>query len=253
MRLIFTYTVIISILLLSGCATTYDGDIDNNDPLESFNRASYGFNSAIDKTVLKPVAKGYDAVFPDPIKIAVSNFFANLDEIPTILNDILQGKISDAFSDSGRFIINTTLGLAGFIDVATDLGLEQHDEDFGQTLGVWGIESGPYLVLPLLGPSTVRDTIGSPVDSYVSLKRDIDHIRTKNTLYAMDLIDLRYRLLAIDDQLEDALDEYSFVRDAFMMRREYIVYDGDPPEDEDLYDECYEDDEEDCDEDEILD
>ena len=237
-------------LIISGCATTDYEPIDA-DPFESLNRASYGFNSAIDKAILKPVAKGYDKITPTPIKIGISNFFANLDEIPTIINDILQGKLADAANDSGRFLINSSLGLAGFIDVATDLGFEQHDEDFGQTLGAWGVGSGPYLVLPFLGPSTLRDTLGRPVDSYTSIKQDIDHIPTRNTLYGIELLDLRYRLLAIDSQLEDALDEYSFVRDAFMMRRNYQVYDGNPPEDDDFYeddcdleedDECYDDD-----------
>jgi len=239
------------IILLSGCATTSNTETDPEDPFESFNRASYGFNSAIDKAILKPVAKGYDAVTPKPVKTGISNFFSNLDEIPTILNDILQGKFADAFSDTGRFLINTTLGLAGFIDVATDLGLEEHDEDFGQTLGAWGIESGPYLVLPFLGPSTIRDVVGQPVDSYSSPKKYIDHVPTRNTVYFIDLIDLRYRLLAIDSQLEDALDEYTFVRDAFLMRRQYQVYDGDPPEEDDFYDDECEDDDS-CD-DEIID
>jgi len=239
------------LVILAGCATRPDSDINNHDPLESFNRASYSFNSTIDKALIRPAAKGYDAVMPKPVKTGISNFFANLDEIPTIVNDLLQGKVSDAFNDTGPLLINTSLGLAGFIDVATDLGLTQHDEDFGQTLGTWGVGTGPYLVIPLLGPSTTRDAMARPVDNYYSPKKDIEHIRTRNTLYALELLDLRYRLLAIDSQLEDALDEYSFVRDAFLMRREYQVYDGDPPEDEDLYDECFEDGD-DCD-DEIID
>jgi len=245
--------VVSFIFLISGCASTsIPTTVDNNDPFESLNRASYSFNSVIDKAIMKPVAKGYDAVTPDPVKTGISNFFANLDEIPTMTNGVLQGKFAHAFNDLGRFLINSTLGLAGFIDVATDLGLEQHDEEFGQTLGTWGIESGPYIVLPFLGPSTVRDALARPVDSYTSLKKEVDHIPTRNSIYALELLDLRYRLLAIDSQLEDALDEYTFVRDAFLMRRQYQVYDGNPPEQEDLYDdECYEDDE--CDNEEIID
>ncbi|MFT5452907.1 MAG: phospholipid-binding lipoprotein MlaA, partial [Enterobacterales bacterium] len=179
---------------------------------------------------------------PEPVKIGVSNFFSNLGELPTILNDLLQGKISDAFSDTGRFIINSTLGLAGLLDVATDLGLDENDEDFGQTLGTWGFDTGSYLMLPLLGPTTVRDAIGMPVDGYLSFSKHIDHIPTKNTLYLFRVVDVRYRLLAIDGQLEDTLDEYAFVKDAFLMRREYQVYDGNPPEDENFYDDCIEDD-----------
>lgn len=247
--------IIVIIIFTSGCAST-SGDYSNAaDPLEPFNRASYSFNSTLDDAIFRPVAKGYDAITPDPIKTGVSNFFANLDEIPTISNNLLQGKFSDALNDSGRFLINTTLGLAGFIDVATDLGLEQHDEDFGQTLGAWGIGSGPYLVIPFFGPTTLRDALGRPVDSLVSLTQEVDHDRTRYSIYAVEAIDLRYRLLAIDSQLEDALDEYSFVRDAFIMRREYQVYDGNPPEDEDFYDdECYEEDgEEFCEDDDIID
>ncbi len=232
------------LLIFSGCATTSDIK-DPTDPYESFNRTSYQFNKAIDDVALRPLAKGYDAVFPGPMKVGISNFFSNLEEVPTTVNSVLQGKFADALSDLGRFIINTTLGLAGFMDVATDLGLEKHDEDFGQTLGVWGVSSGPYLVLPFLGPSTMRDVVGKPLDSTYSLQNDIDHIPTKNSIYFMELIDLRYRLLALDSQLEDAIDEYSFVRDAFMMRLEYKVYDGNPPEDEDFYDDF---DDEDCDE-----
>ncbi len=245
--------IVLSLLMLAGCATSPKSDIDNNDPFESFNRASYGFNSAIDNAILRPVAKGYDAVMPKPVKVGISNFFTNLDGIPTIVNDILQGKISDAGNDFGRLLINTSLGLGGFMDVATDLGLQQHDEDFGQTLAAWGVNPGPYLIIPFLGPSTTRDAIARPVDSYYSPKKDIEDVRTRNTIYALELIDLRYRLLAIDSQLEDALDEYSFVRDAFLMRREYQVYDGNPPENEDLYDDCFEDDLDDCDDDEVID
>ncbi len=213
----------------------------------------YDFNKGVDDVVLRPLAKGYDAVLPDPAKQSISNFFSNLDEIPTAVNQILQGKFLDATNDLGRFVINTTLGLGGLFDVATKMGIESHSEDFGQTLGYWGTESGPYIVLPFLGPSSIRDVFSRPVDNLVSIQNEMDDIRTRNSLYFLNLLDLRYRLLAVDAQLEDAVDEYSFVRDAYLMRREYQVYDGNPPEPDDLYDdECYEEDEFDCD-DEILD
>ena len=251
-------TVILITLLITGCAANSKAGANNKDPFESLNRASYGFNSAIDKVILKPVAKGYDAVTPKPVKTGISNFFSNLDEIRTVINDILQGKLADGFNDSARFLINSTIGLAGFIDVASDIGFTEHDEDFDQTLGVWGINTGPYIVIPFLGPSTVRGVLSRPVDSYSSLVRDVDHIPTRNSIYATELIDLRYRLLAIDGQLEDAIDEYSFVRDAFLMRNEYQVYDGSPPEEDDLYDydlenvDCAEDDKE-CGKNKIID
>lgn len=238
-------------IALTGCATV-DNTVES-DPYESFNRTMYDFNKGVDTVVLKPLAEGYDAVLPDPAKQSVSNFFSNLDEIPTAVNQLLQGKFLDATSDLGRFIINTTIGLGGLFDVATKMGIDSHSEDFGQTLGYWGVDSGPYLVLPFLGPSSGRDVFSRPVDNLVSVQNDMDHIPTRNTLHFLNLLDLRYRLLALDAQLEDAVDEYSFVRDAYLMRRQFQVYDGNPPEPEDLYDdECFEEDELDCD-DEILD
>jgi len=251
MENIFKSSLVILVLILSGCASSTDNYSDPNDPFESLNRATYSFNKAIDSAVLKPVAKGYDTVAPEPFKVGVSNFFSNLGELPTIINGLLQGKFNNAFSDTARFVINSTLGIAGLIDVATDLGLDEHDEDFGQTLGAWGFDSGSYLMLPFLGPTTVRDIFGVPIDGYLSFSRQVDHVPTKNTLYLFRLVDLRYRLLAIDGQLDDALDEYSFVKDAFLMRREYQVYDGNPPEEDDFYDDDCEYDE-DC-YDEIID
>lgn len=245
-----TVMLFCSLTLLFGCATV-ENQVES-DPYESFNRTMYDFNKGVDAVVLRPLAKGYDAVMPDPAKKGVSNFFANLDEIPTAANQLLQGKFIDALNDLSRFAINTILGVGGLVDVATPLGLEAHDEDFGQTLGAWGIDSGPYVVLPFLGPSSGRDVFRIPADNLVSIQDEIDHVPTRNTLYFLDLVDLRYRLLPLDAQLEDSVDEYSFVRDAYLMRREYLVYDGNPPEPEDLYDDdCFEDDDE-C-YDEILD
>ena len=237
------------VFITSGCATV--DTPTEGDRFESYNRTMYDFNKSIDSAVLKPLAEGYDAVAPEPVKQSVSNFFANLDDVPTAANQFLQGKFLDGVSDLGRFVINSTIGLAGLFDVASKMGIEAHDEDFGQTLGAWGFNPGPYVVLPFLGPSTFRDTLAMPVDNnFDVLQEEVEHIPTRNTLYFMNLLDLRYRLLAVDGQLEDAIDEYSFVRDAFLMRREYLVYDGNPPEDEDFYDDCF--DEEECD-DEIID
>ena len=242
--------LICSLSLVTGCATV-DNPVDS-DPYESFNRTMYDFNKGVDTVVLKPLAEGYDAVMPEPAKIGVSNFFANLDEIPTAANQILQGKFLDALSDLGRFAINTILGVGGLVDVATPLGLEAHDEDFGQTLGAWGFDSGSYIVLPFLGPSSVRDVFRIPADNAVSVQDDIDHVPTRNTMHFLNLVDLRYRLLPLDAQLEDAVDEYTFVRDAYLMRREFLVYDGNPPEPDDLYDDDCLDDDDEC-YDEILD
>jgi phospholipid-binding lipoprotein MlaA len=250
-RLFHGILLSILLVLLSGCATVQQPNED--DPFESFNRTMYDFNRGVDKAVLRPIAKGYDAVAPAPVKQSVSNFFANLDELPNFVNSLLQGKVVDGFSDLGRFTINSTLGLGGLFDVASKMGIPSHDEDFGQTLGVWGIESGPYLVLPFLGPSSIRDSVSRPADNLVSVQNDMNHIPTRNTLYFMNLVDLRYRLLPLDSQLDEAVDEYSFVRDAYLMRRQFLVYDGSPPEPDDLYDdECLGGDDEFCD-DEILD
>ncbi len=239
-----------AVAMLQGCATV-ENTVES-DPYESFNRTMYDFNKGVDTVVLKPLAKGYDTVVPDPAKKGVSNFFANLDELPTAANQFLQGKFADGLSDLGRFTINVLMGFGGFLDVASHFGIESHDEDFGQTLGAWGIESGPYLVLPFLGPSSGRDVFGRPVDNLATVQDQIDHIATRNSVHFLNLVDLRYRLLPLDAQLEDAVDEYSFVRDAYLMRREYLVYDGNPPEPDDLYDDECLDEDDDC-FDEILD
>jgi phospholipid-binding lipoprotein MlaA len=243
--------ILCTLIFTAGCAST--SEPTNKDPWEGFNRSIYSFNTTVDDVILKPVAEGYDAVFPQPIKTGVSNFFSNLGELPTSANQLLQGKFTNGLSDLSRFVINSTLGLAGFFDVATELGLEEHDEDFGQTLAVWGVDSGPYLMLPLLGPSTVRDAFSRPVDNQFTVTNDMNHVPTRNSVHFMRLVDLRYRLLAIDGQLEDALDEYIFVRDAYLMRQNYLIHDGNPPLEEDNYeeDDCILDDEVDCEFEEI--
>lgn len=233
--------LVLCALILSACATT---DSKNpKDPYEEYNRSVWEFNRAIDKAVLKPVAEGYQAVTPDPIEKGISNFFSNLGEIETIINDILQAKFGKAGRDTGRFLINSTLGLAGFLDPATEMGLKREQEDFGQTLAAWGFDSGPYLMLPFLGPSTARDGIGFAVDK-VALFSPYDELDDSNTewsLRALDLVQTRASLLPLEQQLEEALDEYSLVRDAYLQRREFLIYDGKPP----IEDDC--DFEEDCD------
>lgn len=214
-------------LFLGGCATPHN----QKDPLEPFNRAMFGFNEAVDKAVIKPVAKGYKAVTPEPIEMMIGNFFSNLDDIVVAINDLLQFKFSEALSDSTRVLINSTFGVLGIADVASSMGLEKRNEDFGQTLGRYGVASGPYLVLPFLGPNSLRDTAGLVVDSKVNnpIYR-IDHIRTRNQVLGVKLTDVRARLLDAEKVLEDAaLDKYEFVRDAYLQRRRNLVYDGDPP------------------------
>ncbi len=229
-------------IILGGCAST---GTNASDPWEGWNRKVYSFNKAIDKTVAKPLTKGYKAITPDFVESGVSNVFSNLGDIPNFLNNLLQGKPVDSVSDLARFVVNSTLGIAGLWDPASSMGLEKHDEDFGQTLATWGVSDGPYVMLPLLGPSTLRDTLAYPVDSEMDLLNQIDHIRTRNQVKIIELIDTRAALFSFEEQLESASDEYAFVRDIYLQNRKYKVFDGDLPLDDDF--ECEEEDEEDCD------
>ncbi|MFW5451807.1 MAG: VacJ family lipoprotein [Methylophagaceae bacterium] len=219
-------------LLLSGCATTQHAD-GVNDPLEGYNRFMYSFNDVADRAVIKPAAQVYDAVLPDPIQKGVSNFFSNLNEITVIINDLLQLKFRQAFHDTGRFVLNSTVGVAGIFDVAGYSGYEKHDEDFGQTLGSWGVGTGPYVVLPFFGPRNVRDTVGLVGDIYTDPITYVDDNATRNALVATQVIDLRANLLGTEKVLDEATDdEYIFVRDAYLQRRQHLVYDGNPPEED---------------------
>ena len=194
------------------------------DPWEGFNRSIFTFNDTIDFYFLKPVAKGYDKAMPDPLQAGVSNFFNNLGEIKTIFNGLLQFKFKQAGLDTTRFLVNTTVGVFGFIDIGSRIGLEQHDEDFGQTLGYWGVGSGPYVVLPLLGPNTLRDSFGLIPDDYLSPYNAVDHDLTRYSIMAVDIVDIRAGLLDVESLV--AGDRYSFFRDAYLQRRDFLVNDG---------------------------
>lgn len=239
-RFPFILAVLFS-LLLGGCASS---GTNKDDPWEGWNRGVYKFNKSVDSAIAKPLTKGYKAVTPDIVEKGVSNIFSNLEDIPNMFNNLLQGKLLDSFSDLGRFAINSSIGIAGIWDPASKMGLEKHDEDFGQTLGKWGVSSGPYVMLPFLGPSTVRDTAAYPVDSSLDLINEIDHIPTRNQVKILELLDTRAELMKFEDLLKDATDEYAFVRDAYLQNRRYKVLDGDIPFEEE---ECEEEDEEDCD------
>jgi phospholipid-binding lipoprotein MlaA len=218
-----------ALLLASGCATT-SGTSDPKDPWEGFNRASYGFNDAVDKAVLKPIAKGYVWVLPEFARAGVTNFFENISDVGTGVNNILQGKVGTGGSDLGRFVVNSVVGIFGLWDVATPMGLEKHYEDFGQTLGWWGVAPGPYLVIPLMGPSTLRDAPAKYVDSYTSYYPYVDDVAVRNSLYGLGIISTRANLLQTEKILDEAaLDKYTFVRDAWLQRRRSQVYDGSPP------------------------
>lgn len=217
------------VLLSSGCATV--SHPTPADPLESFNRGVYRFNDGVDRFFLKPVAQGYQAVLPSPVREAISNFFSNLNDVYSIGNNLLQGKPGAAAEDLMRVSINTVLGLGGLIDFATPGGLPKHGEDFGQTLGVWGVKSGPYVVLPLLGPSSLRDAFGTAVEMQADLVGHVNNVAARNSATGVRIVNARAKLLDATDLLEQAaLDKYSFTRDAYLQRRQYLVYDGNPPE-----------------------
>ena len=228
----FKTGLLISILLITGCATTQHS-AEVNDPLESYNRFMYSFNDKVDKAVLKPVAQGYNYVMPDPVSKSVSNFFSNLNEVTVIVNDILQFKFNQAIYDTGRFVTNSTIGVLGLFDIASMSGLEKHDEDFGQTLGYWGVDTGAYIVWPFIGPSNIRDTAGLVGDYYTDPVTYVTGPDARNPFLITRIVDKRANLLSAEKVLDEAAtDEYSYVRDAYLQRRLNLVHDGNPPEEE---------------------
>jgi phospholipid-binding lipoprotein MlaA len=224
-------SLLIVLALLSGCAT--GPNANPRDPLEPFNRGVYQLNDAVDRAVLKPVATAYQDVVPSLIRRGVNNFFANLQDAWSFVNNALQFKGEAAADSAVRFGVNTFIGLGGVLDVATEMNIEKHTKDFGHTLGYWGVAPGPYLVLPLLGSSTLRDTVALPVDFQGDLVGSIEHVPTRNTLIALRLVDDRANLLKASAMLDEvALDKYTFVRDAYLQRRRSAIYDGNPPDDD---------------------
>ena len=223
--------LLILLLALQGCATVTQPN--PRDPLESFNRTIFGFNDVVDKAVIKPVATGYRAVTPNWLRKGVGNFFNNLEDVWSAVNNGLQGR-GQEFSDSvGRVMLNSTIGLLGVIDIASDLNIERHTADFGLTLGRWGVAPGPYVVLPFLGPRTLREVAGLPVDTRGMPVYNIGDQETRTLLPIVDVIDLRAKYLNAGDVLEGAaLDAYSFRRDAYFQRQRNIQYDGNPPEED---------------------
>jgi len=216
-------------LLLAGCATT--GEPNPADPWEAANRQVYAFNDGIDRVTLKPVAKTYEKYTPKWIRTSISNFFTNLDTPITIVNQLLQGKILQAGQDTLRFAMNTTLGLGGLFDPAGDANLPRHDEDLGQTLGRWGVPPGPYLMLPLLGPSNLRDVPSHVANRFLEPFYWYDYGAERWFSLGLSLVDTRARLLPLDPTLERTYDKYAFIREAYQQRRLFQVYDGDIPED----------------------
>ena len=226
-RMLRNFLLVLLLAGAAGCATTNG---DSRDPAESFNRAVYSFNDGFDEAIGKPVATAYRNALPSPVRSAVRNFFANIADLWIGANNLLQGKPADAVTDWARFAFNSSIGLFGLIDVASEIGLEKHDEDFGQTFGRWGAADGAYLVWPLLGSSSVRDTVGLIFD--VSLDPVLQHepVRVRNAMTILRATSKRADLLDASRILEEAaLDKYVFQRDAYLQRRRSLVYDGNPP------------------------
>jgi len=217
-------------LALGGCASVPHKT--PGDPLESVNRAVYEFNDVADRYVAKPVAKVYDKVLPGFVKTGIRNFFNNIDDVFVVANDLLQGKGTQAARDTARLLANSVFGVFGLIDVASPRGLYKNNEDFGQTLGVWGVGGGPYLVLPFLGPSNLRDLAGFAVFTQADLIWRIDRIPVRNSLVGVRTVEARARLLPAEGLLQEAaMDRYSFLRDAYLQRRLSLIHDGNPPRD----------------------
>lgn len=215
-------------LTLAPCALAQD-----RDPLEPFNRAVFAFNDDIDRALVKPVAGWYRDYVPTPLRRSIGNFFRNLLEPTTVINDLLQGKFEQALSDTGRFVANTTFGVLGLFDVATHLGMERHAEDFGQTFAVWGIGSGAYIVLPLIGPSNLRDAVGLLPFYFATDPRIVnDDWETSLALLSVDTVNLRADLLTAGKVLDLQTDRYEFLRESYMQKRLDLIHDGNPPVEE---------------------
>ncbi len=220
----FRTFIVLAALALTGCAS----GTNPADPFESFNRGVYKFNDTLDKAVGKPVAQGYEKVMPTMGKVMASNFFSNLDDVVVTLNDVLQLKIRQACADGIRVIFNSTLGIGGLFNVTSRL--EKHHEDFGQTLGYWGMGPGPYLMLPILGPSDLRDTAGLAVDTVEGPIGFVTPVATRNELYIYQYVHVRGQLLDSEKVMNEAsLDKYEFLRNAYLLHRQDLVYDGNPP------------------------
>ena len=219
---------------LTGCATLPNGKVDPRDRFERFNRSVYKFNNALDHAVLRPAAHAYVKVLPQPVRTSINNFTTNLAYPTTVANDFFQGKVADGVTDAARIIVNTLLGLGGLFDPASHMGLDRHTQDFGLTLGHWGVPSGPYLMLPFLGPSTVRDTAGLVPDYALTYEIVSRNLITNNWvsggLFVVAQVDRRSQLLDTDKILDSTYDPYAFLRSAYLQRRNYLLHGDENPE-----------------------
>lgn len=228
--------IAVATLAMAGCATTQKAAPSEADPWESLNRGIYAFNDVPDRYLLKPIARGYRAVLPSFMRRGVSNFFDNLTTPRSMVNNFLQNKPDQGFSDFGRFVLNTTVGIGGLFDVASAAGLDIYDEDFGQTFAVWGVPDGPFVMIPLLGPSTLRDAAAYPLDWISNPLVHYDNSSVRDKLIILRLIEARSRLLTAEQLIAESPDIYVTLRESFLQNRRFQVYDGNPPIDEDFYD-----------------
>ena len=233
------HTIALTVLLLAlgGCANVPVEDRAETDPWEPMNRTLYSVNRGIDNVSTKPLAKGYEKIVPRPVRTGISNFFRNLRTPGSSINNFLQGKPKRGFSELGRFVFNSTLGVGGIFDIATAGGLEAHFEDIGQTAAVWGVPDGPYVMIPLLGPSTLRDALLTPLFIWSNPLYHYNNSSVRDKLYILRAIELRARLLPLESTLAESKDPYITLRESYLQNRQFEIYDGEPPEDDDFFEE----------------
>ena len=237
------FPVLAAAIFAGGCASMPEGERVEYDPWERLNRSVYAVNDVADRAVTKPIARGYTAVLPEPVRQGITNFSRNLLTPLYSVNNFLQGKPREGMGELIRLAVNSTVGIGGIFDVAAMNGLESHPEDFGQTAAVWGVPAGPYVVIPFLGPSTLRDAVLLPLDLQLDPLYHYDDASVRDRLYVLRLINLRANLLPLDDLLKDSADPYVTMRESFLQNREFEIYDGNPPSDDDeFFDEFLEED-----------
>lgn len=233
------FLILAAAALSTGCAVnaTAPTERDAADPWEPMNRSVYEVNDVLDRSLLKPVAKGYRKILPGFVRTGIGNFYDNLLTPGIMLNNFLQGKGQDGISDLARLSVNSTIGIGGLLDIASRMGLEKHDEDFGQTLATWGVGDGPYVMLPFFGPSTLRDAVAMPVDFFLDPLLHYRNSSIRDKLWVLEVIDLRASLLSAEGLLEKSYDPYITIRQSYLQNRRFDIYDGNPPEEDDFYDE----------------
>jgi phospholipid-binding lipoprotein MlaA len=236
-------SILIATALLSGCASNQPPPESRvpHDPWEPLNRPIHSVNTGFDRVLLRPLAKGYEIIVPSFMRRGVTNFSRNLRTPLTAINNLLQGKGAAATNDAGRFLVNSTFGVLGIFDFATPAGFDFNEEDFGQTFAVWGVPAGPYVVIPVLGPRTLSEAFAIPLNFLADPLFHYRNSSARDRLYALRTIDVRQRLFAADELLKDSTDRYITIRESYLQRRQYLIYDGNPPVDDDFYDDFYDD------------